>query len=393
VKRRNFVSLFSGCGGFDLGFATENFWCEAAYDIDPTAVENHARNLQSPARKADLATYAVENDLNTSVDVIVAGSPCQGFSRAGKRDVEDPRNQLLLRAGQIALRIKPQAFIAENVVGVASGSHAKYWSGLQTMLRDAGYRTVVVKCDAHKLGVPQFRTRLLIVAWNTGRDFDVCFSEAPGTILRDVNSHCTEDDPCHPFPEGTPAYRIAARIRPGQKLSNVRRSPAAVHTWDIPEVFGPTSQTERQVLEALMILRRRDRRRPTGDADPVTASALSRFLNRSVHEELQRLLQKSYVKKAGKYFDLTHTFNGKYRRLSWDRPSFAVDTRFGDPRYFLHPDQNRGFSVREAARIQGFPDSFTFTGSLRDRYRMIGNAVPPPMAARIAEMIRQRVLV
>jgi DNA (cytosine-5)-methyltransferase 1 len=90
--------------------------------------------------------------------------------------------------------------------------------------------------------------------------------------------------------------------------------------------------------------------------------------------------------------DLTHTFNGKYRRLELGRPSLTVDTKFGDPRYFLHPTENRGFSVAEAAAIQGFPDWFVVPGAPRDQFRLLGNAVPPPMAAQIAHFVREALL-
>ena len=86
----------------------------------------------------------------------------------------------------------------------------------------------------------------------------------------------------------------------------------------------------------------------------------------------------------GAFYDLTNAFNGKFRRLKWDQPAPTVDTRFGQPRYFLHPDEDRGFSVREAARIQGFPDAYKFPSSDSIAFRLIGNAVPPPMANAIA---------
>jgi DNA (cytosine-5)-methyltransferase 1 len=109
-------------------------------------------------------------------------------------------------------------------------------------------------------------------------------------------------------------------------------------------------------------------------------------------ELLASLVSKGYVRKIGRRFDLANTFNGKYRRLEWDRPSFTVDTRFGEPGYFLHPSEDRGFTVREAARIQGFPDSFRFFGDTRGQYRLIGNAVPPPMARFIAKIVKSALL-
>jgi DNA (cytosine-5)-methyltransferase 1 len=142
-------------------------------------------------------------------------------------------------------------------------------------------------------------------------------------------------------------------------------------------------------LEAVLRLRRQERLREFGDADPVTASSVAKSLGRCVDSEIESLVRKSYLRRVGRRFDLTHTFNGKYRRLRWDEPSFTVDTRFGDPRNFLHPEGNRGFSVREAARIQGFPDEFKFSGSRDQQFRFVGNAVPPPMAGALARALKE----
>jgi DNA (cytosine-5)-methyltransferase 1 len=138
---------------------------------------------------------------------------------------------------------------------------------------------------------------------------------------------------------------------------------------------------------ALLRLRRRIRIRESGDADPVLEKALQTELGRPVRADLKGLVASGFVREVNGRFDLTHTFNGKYRRLKWEGPSYTVDTRFGDPRYFLHPEQQRGFTVRETARIQGFPDSYVLSGAERDQFRLLGNAVPPPLARALAESI------
>ena len=181
-------------------------------------------------------------------------------------------------------------------------------------------------------------------------------------------------------------YKIAAKLKPGQKLSNVREGPRAVHTWEIPEVFGRTNKYERTVLHQVIRLRRQNRIRDFGDADPVSTQLLNDLFG---SKTLENLVKKGYLKKIGECHDLVGTFNGKYRRLHFDEPSYTVDTRFGNPRSFLHPTENRGFSVREAARIQGFPDEFIFSGTSAQQFRMIGNAVPPPMAENIALYLKE----
>ncbi len=137
-----------------------------------------------------------------------------------------------------------------------------------------------------------------------------------------------------------------------------------------------------------MRLRRKYRSRENGEGDPLIAATLSAEYGADCRSLLNLLLDAGYVRKVGTKFDLTGTFNGKYRRLALAGLSPTVDTRFGQPKYFLHPTENRGLSVREAARIQGFPDHYSFVGSVASQFRQIGNAVPPPMAESIAIFLR-----
>jgi len=386
-----FLGLFSGCGGLDLGFSQAHFRCVGAYDIDPLALSVHRRNIGAPTHVCDLSASLPDRGLR-EVDVVVAGPPCQGFSLAGKRHVDDPRNSLLLAAATIAIRLHPKAIVIENVRGAIAGDHRKHWIGLLRLLNANGYATSELLCDATQFGLAQIRRRIVVIAWNTGRHTDFLPPLQPPKVLSDV-IRGVERLPNHDprlLDASSPLYQIALRIAPGNKLSNVRGGPHAVHTWQIPQVFGRTS--ERTVLEAILKLRRRLRSRETGDADPVPARAISQSLKCPVSAVLESLLRKGHIRRVGRCYDLVHTFNGKFRRLAWDRPSFTVDTRFGDPRMFLHPSENRGLSVREAARIQGFPDTFVFDGPTRAQFKMIGNAVPPPIGSGLAVMVRNLLL-
>ena len=195
-----------------------------------------------------------------------------------------------------------------------------------------------------------------------------------------------------PLKASSEAFSIAARIGQHQKLCNVRAGERSIPTWLIPEVFGVTNKRERDVLEVIRGLRRKIRLRQNGDSDPLTINDLKKECGRDVSSVIDRLLSKGYLRKMQGRVDLTHTFNGKYRRLSYSHPSPAVDTRFGTPAYYLHPSEPRGFTAREAARIQGFPDTFVFEGPRSTQFKMIGNAVPPPVAESIATAIKERLL-
>ena len=389
----NFVSLFCGCGGMDLGFIQAGHECVGAYDIDPLVIDVHRRNLKSPAEIYDLSKLSSTLVSNNHIDVVVSGSPCQGFSTIGKRRFDDPRNELLVGAGNFAVSIHPKVFVAENVRGVLSGQHRVYWERLRETLERNHYRTLDLKLEGTRLGLAQKRERVVMIGWLKDCDFKLKLPELKSLVLRDVLTDIkvkekpNNDGEC--LPKDNPLIMIAEHIKPGQKLSNVRGGPRSVHTWDIPEVFGVINQAERDVLIAVMRLRRRRRVRDWGDADPVPRSLVLSELGSEAGKVLNALISKGYLRRIGVNIDLTNTFNGKFRRLSWDEPSPTVDTRFGNMQYFIHPDENRGFTVREAAIIQGFPDWFTFDGPENKQYEMIGNAVPPPMAKSLAVLIAE----
>jgi DNA (cytosine-5)-methyltransferase 1 len=303
----------------------------------------------------------------------------------------DERNHLLPLAGRIAAQINPKVIVIENVAAAASGAHRKYWDEMEEHLRSKRFCTHTMKVNATELGLPQTRNRLLLFAWRTKRDINFQICAKPSGRLDEILAG-VEDLPNH-NPELLPIdsrdYRIACRIGPGQKLSNVRGGSRAIHTWNIPEVFGKTTAAECQMLEFIMRIRRQERCRDFGDADPVSPTRLKKQFSKQTVPLIQSLLQKGYLRRVGGEIDLCYTFNGKYRRFQWDDKACTVDTRFGEAQLFLHPNEHRPFTVREAARIQGFPDSYVFRCPKRTAFRLIGNAVPPPMGRLVADFAKE----
>ncbi|MCG3195732.1 MAG: Modification methylase BanI [bacterium] len=384
-----FVSLFSGCGGFDLGLVDAGFVPVQAYDSCADAICHYQRNVCSKAVQADLTEFMPQID--RTPDIVIAGPPCQGFSTAGKRDLADERNHLLPLAGRIAAHINPRVIVIENVTAAASGAHLKYWKEMEEHLRSKDYRTHTLKANAADIGLSQTRRRLLLFAWRTARDIDFQIHAKPSRRL-DVTLSGVEKLPNHdpePLAVDSRDYRIACRIGPGQKLSNVRGGSRSIHTWNIPEVFGKTTAAECQMLEFIMRVRRQERRRTFGDADPVSVARLKKQFKEQTTPLIQALLHKGYLRRVGTDLDLCHSFNGKYRRFQWDDKACTVDTRFGEAQLFLHPNEHRPFTVREAARIQGFPDDYVFDCTKRTAFRLIGNAVPPPMGRMVAGFARE----
>lgn len=384
-----FLSLFCGAGGLDLGFLNVGFNCSLAIDCDGLALDNHERNLGGRTLQADLSR-PIDVPSIEPVDVLIAGPPCQGFSTLGPGDPRDPRNALLQVPARVATRLRPAVVVIENVFGATSPGNIRHVEQACATLVDAGYRVRAVDLDMRDAGLAQRRRRVLLIAWRTESDIRISTAALPpvdlASVLGDV-ARLPNHEPAVPA-LGSRSHRIVRKIPPGKKLCNVRVSPAAVRTWDIPTVFGATSTRERKVLESLVRLRRRDRRRPNGDADPVRSLSVTADVGFPASPILKALVQKRFVRRIDGYYDLAHTFNGKYRRPDPTGLAPAVDSRFGDFRYVLHPIEHRAFSAREAARIQGFPDWFTFSGSRRSQMRLIANAVPPPAAQRIAADIK-----
>ncbi len=390
----SYVSLFCGCGGLDLGFLNTGYDCLRAYDISETCVATYNHNLRPTATIADLDADDPAM-LNGRPDVVIAGPPCQGFSTIGLRDPDDSRNALLLKPVQMALAARARVLLLENVRGVLSGAHRAYWQEALLRLHRGGYTTATLTVAAAAAGLPQLRRRVVLVAARggfnppTARDPE---RPVPLRLVLDVPAASANHDPRRLDPTSRTGL-IAARIGRGQKLSNVRSGPRAVHTWDIPSVFGCVSGPERELLETVLLLRRRSRRRSSGDADPVPYSTLKEHFRTATSSLVRNLVAKGYLRRVGTTdYDLRYTFNGKFRRLDPDRPAHSVLTKFCDPTHFLHPFENRAFTVREAARLQGFPDAFRFLGSPRQQAIQVGNAVPPPVATRLARWVLTELL-
>lgn len=325
-------------------------------------------------------------------DVIIAGPPCQGFSTGGGYKANDERNDLLIATCSIIARCKPKLAIIENVEALTNRRNSSYFNAALEALASAGYHCEWSVLSAADFGVAQRRRRTVIVA-RKNAPFTMYRASARATVkLSSVLAGIPDSDKNHKPVYHSPDskhHRVALRIKPGQKLCNVRCGPNSVPTWEIPEVFGSTSSAEKLVLEAIRQLRRTERKRSYGDADPVSVDRLATICASADARTIDNLRRIGYLRAIGDEIDLTNTFNGKYRRLREDDVSPTVDTRFGDIQLFLHPLEHRGMTVREAARIQGFSDTIKFPENEKSAFRLIGNAVPPPMAFELAKYCRE----
>lgn len=383
MTNATFVSLFCGAGGMDAGAIQAGLSPRLSIDIDFDSLTTHHQNFASPIVLADLSLDRFPI-AGLSSDLLLAGPPCQAFSTAGKMDRSDKRALLIHRVSRAAEEIAPGGIVVENVPNAKRGDNIENWERLRSDLLDLGYESADYEVCASDAGVPQRRSRVFMIALKGHDPNELEFETRPQRTLGDALvgvEVCDDHDPT--VLDGASTHgQIAKRVDRGRKLSNVRSGARNIHTWEIPEVFGSVNETQVAILEAILVLRRRSRSRTRGDGDPVTVKRLASHLNAPplLKDDLAELVSLQYLRQTTSGFDFRSTFNGTYRRLSLNEPSLTVHTKFGNPRYFLHPVEHRGFSVREAARLQGFPDSFKFAGSKSSQYTQIGNAVPPPLA-------------
>ena len=325
-----------------------------------------------------------------------------------------------------AIRVlQPQVFVAENVDGMAQNFSGLFLRKILSDFQSAGYNVEYRVLNAVNYGVPQYRRRIFFIgvkqdtsmeiSWPTPThlgatrngefksSWDV-FTELfakpidllPVTIEQSIGDLLEKDQS---FPDHVTEnikekdMLVIKKIGEGQKLCNVRFSNRSVFTWQIPEVFGYLSSFEILILEAIGKNRRHKVFGSIPNGNPLDRQTITKLCGIDVSSNhLESLEKKGYLKRAGEKFDLRGAMfcSGLYKRPVWTEPSPTIITLFHSSRYFIHPKEDRPFIFRECARLQTFPDSFTFLESnisIRDSYRLIGNAVPPLLARSIANSV------
>lgn len=433
------VSVFCGCGGLDLGFKEAGFQLVYACDNDESAVDCYARNVDRNVFVRDVTDNAFHADVAHigACDVVLGGFPCQGFSKAGPKQEFDNRNTLYFEMRRVVEKLRPAVFIAENVDGIRQNFGGVYLNRIIADFEQLGYEVDYRILDAAAFGVPQHRRRVFFVGIRRGgntpfvwpqpthqaltRNGEFKVAEREGPSLFDVADvvpakirrqrertikdaiadlvQLRSDVPDHAVTNAWPKkYEIVFQsIRTGQKLCNVRHADTSVYTWQIPEVFGTVTEREISVLETISRHRRHKRYGSIPNGNPLPPDEIERLAGTTgLRREIESLLAKNYLKDMGGRYDLKGAMfcSGLFKRPNWNEPSPTVLTNFHNPRYFLHPLEDRPFSLRECARLQGFPDTFEVTGDgtivdLVSGYRLIGNAVPPLLSRHFANAVQQ----
>jgi DNA (cytosine-5)-methyltransferase 1 len=359
-KSYRLVDLFSGAGGMTLGFSAEfghSFVPVWANDIDAAAAATYNANFGQHCTTADIVDVLADASFKVpAADAVIGGPPCQGFSLLNKQRDGDPRKQLWRPFLEVVKRSGARVFVMENVPQLlGSCEHGE----IREAARALGFETVDDKLCAADYGTPQTRWRAVIIG---ARGID------PGSVFPPKRTHLNPK-----------ALTARAMFRNGGvtvarplRWLNVRDAVA-----DLPPPEGVGVRDEPAPLDLHF------GRTPTETSLKRYRAIPKEGMNRF---DLQRvapsLTPACWIRKKSGGTDL-------FGRLWWDRPAFTIRTEFFKPEKgrYLHPVQHRPITHREAARFQGFPDTFRFTGSKIEIAKQIGNAVPPPLAARIADSV------
>ncbi len=327
------ISLFSGCGGLDLGFVNAGFAIVYANDFDKATWETFEKNHSHVIDKRSI--LGVKSDEIPDADGIVGGPPCQSWSLAGAmKGIKDKRGRLFYEYIRVIKDKKPKFFLAENVPGIISSTHLPEFKKILDVLSSLGYNVSYHLVDARNYGVPQERKRVIIVGYRNdlGKGFSL---PAPTHTINGITV------------DGTPI----------KKWINLKEA-----IGDLPE--PKPAKVKNKANRSLKI----------PNHEYFTGSYSTIYMSRNRRRDWR---EQSFTIQAGGRHAPLHPSSSSMVKIGIDEMGF-VDKK---PHY-------RRLSVRECARIQTFPDNFIFYyNNVSDGYKMIGNAVPVKLAEAIANKI------
>lgn len=334
------IDFFCCGGGMSLGFASlrESFRILGGVDINSTSLKTYELNYGTHVLNADITTISPESSLiqqtfklKKNRPLIVIGcAPCQGFSAHRKKygdKPEDERNTLIGYFSDIAVNLNPDFVVMENVPEILTGKYKNHYEEAKKIFTKNGYYVVQRVYNAAGFGVPQARCRAIIVA-----------SKYKNFVLPDELL----------FEEEYKTVRDA--------IADLPYVDARSQT-EMADIYHRCSTHKQSTIDVIAQVPHNGGSRPKGVGP--------------------------------KCLDKVNGFSDVYGRLSWDKPSITITQYARNPASgrYSHPEQNRGLTMREAARLQSFPDGYLWNGSLGDVFKQIGEAVPPLLALAIATQI------
>lgn len=349
------IDLYSGAGGASIGLQrADGIDVIAAVDIDEAACESYDENLPLTPHQADLRETGISDicdhfDITKDdIDIVVGCPPCQNFStlrRTSPWPDGEPKDELLVAFVDRILEASPSVVVFENVPGILDTDDGQYVEWFKSIMRKAGYGVTLDVVNAADYGVPQRRKRTIGICVKGISHNEVLLpptthAENPEEHDRDVERWVTVRDEIADLPS----------LEAGESATDIDGHRARNH--------------QSQTIELMQAI-------PT---DGGSRSDLPEELELDCHKRLD----------GGGAGNV-------YGRMAWDEPASTLTTRCTSPSSgrFVHPEQHRAITPREAARLMSFPDSFELPSKNSDAERLVGNAVPPRLMTAIVEGVLQ----
>lgn len=369
-KKIRVVDLFSGVGGLTFGFyfkindnqfeVNNRFEIVFANDFNKSACDAFKKNYKdieifnTSIENIDSNYLSMNNIDISNIDVVIGGPPCQSYSSIGKRQ-NDTRSKMYVEYRRILDIIKPKIFIFENVLGILSfktDEGKKIIDEINNDYEILGYTLNIKVLNAKDYGIPQNRKRVFIVGTRNDAKLSWIFpnpTSEKSLSLRDAISDL-------PKLNQNEEFKIYNEVNSSNYIKLLKGS-STVLTEHISGKYGNRLS---RIIENLDF----------GES----------------HKDINRKVSEG---KLDKELHLTSGYSNSYGRLWWDKPSSTITNNFSVPSSIrcIHPDQNRALTIREAARIQSFPDWFVFEGSKFEKSSQIGNAVPPLLSIELAREV------
>ncbi|MDH6253373.1 DNA (cytosine-5)-methyltransferase 1 [Chryseobacterium sp. H1D6B] len=399
-----YIDLFAGAGGLSEGFYSQGFIPVAHVEYDKAAcftlktrlafhflkengkIKLYYKYLKGEINRTQLYSYIPENVLksvinaeigaenksifdsidnilqNETVDLIIGGPPCQAYSVVGraplKHKKDDERTRLYVQYGRFLKKYSPKMFVFENVPGILSAANGQYFRNLQSYYKRLGYKVEAQLLNSFDYGVVQHRQRVIIIGWK--KELDFSYPTIP-TVAKNYRDSIFSDLPLIKPGERKRIHKYRTKTNDYLQLNAIRNGIDFV----TQHIARPHNEKD------LMIYRLAIDYLEQGQ----------RLKNDQIPEEMRT------QKNISDFLDRFKVVDNE--------PHTMIAHIAKDGHHFIHPDkkQLRSISVREAARIQSFPDNFYFEGIKENQprtsaFKQIGNAVPPLMAERIAEQIK-----
>ncbi len=341
------IDLFAGVGGLSLGFEKQGFHVLMANEYDESIADAYQKNHKGTKMTVgDITSLDLKETFSSyagKVDVVIGGPPCQGFSQKGQRKtIHDERNFLFKYYVAVVELVKPRYFVMENVPNLLTAENGYFFREIEELFNKMGYSLEHGVLNAADYGVPQNRRRAIIIGKLNGKAPKLPVPQNEKVTIWDAISDLAFLE----SGEGieTQEYKNAPETEYQKKL----RGNSTILYNHIATKHSPVA------LERLAMI-------------PPNAG--------------KEVLPEEHITKS--------IYSGTWTRMRKDEISVTITTRFDTPSSgkFTHPYLDRAITVREAARIQSFPDDFQFTGNKGSQMKQVGNAVPPLLAAAIASVI------